>query len=269
MSTAGLPKRRSRCARFKAYVYDAKLQASRLARLLGDADTVRRGSSEDARLLKQKFVASFWCEELGTYAIALDGNKQQCRIAASNAGHALWSGIADDEHAARVVKSMMSKQMFCGWGIRTVGSGQPRYNPMSYHNGSVWPHDNALVAAGMARYGHIDEAMRIMAALYEASLSFDQHRLPELFCGFPRRDIGRPHALSGCLFAAGLGGGSCLRAASGLPRHQLRTRRARRSSCAALACPTTFSGSGSVRCRSGSTASNCSCAATNTMSAST
>jgi glycogen debranching enzyme len=86
----------------------------------------------------------------------------------------------------------MGNELFCGWGIRTVGSGQARYNPMSYHNGSVWPHDNALVAAGMARYGHVDEALRVMGALYDASLSFDQHRLPELFCGFTRREAEGP-----------------------------------------------------------------------------
>ena len=175
----------------QAYVYDAKLQASRLARLLGEPALGDR-LSDDAAALKRNFSASFWCEELGTYAIALDGHKQQCRIAASNAGHALWCGIASEQHAARVVESMMGKQMFCGWGIRTVGSGQPRYNPMSYHNGSVWPHDNAIVAAGMARYGHIEEAMRIMGAMYEASVSFDQHRLPELFCGFSRREAEGP-----------------------------------------------------------------------------
>ena len=175
----------------QAYVYDAKLQASLLAGLLGDAALSNR-LREDARLLKQAFLDRFWCEELGTYAIALDGHKQQCKVAASNAGHALWCGIASDEHAARIVQGLMGKESFCGWGVRTVGSGQPRYNPMSYHNGSVWPHDNALVAAGMARYGYIDETLRILAALFDASISFDQHRLPELFCGFERREADGP-----------------------------------------------------------------------------
>jgi glycogen debranching enzyme len=175
----------------QAYVYDAKLQAGMLAGLLGDTDLSQR-LREDAALLKQRFRDAFWCEELGTYAIALDGGKQQCRVAASNAGHALWTGIASQKHAARIVSRMMGQDLFCGWGIRTVGSGQARYNPMSYHNGSVWPHDNALVAAGMARYGHVNEALRVMAALYDASLSFEQHRLPELFCGFPRRDAEGP-----------------------------------------------------------------------------
>ena len=175
----------------QAYVYEAKLQASKLARSLGDLDLGDR-LHDEAEALKQKFNARFWCEELGTYAIALDGRKQQCRIASSNAGHALLCGIASEKYAAAVVKSLMSKEMFCGWGIRTVGTGQPRYNPMSYHNGSVWPHDNALVAAGMARYGHIEAALRVMATMYEASLSFDQHRLPELFCGFTRRESEGP-----------------------------------------------------------------------------
>jgi glycogen debranching enzyme len=171
----------------QGYVYNAKLQASNLASLLGYAETAER-LQRNAGMLKEKFNASFWCDDLGTYAIALDGHKQKCRIAASNAGHALWCGIADEDRADRVVKSLMDSETFCGWGIRTVASSQARYNPMSYHNGSVWPHDNAVAAAGMARYGFADEALRVMGALYEASLSFDQHRLPELFCGFQRRE---------------------------------------------------------------------------------
>jgi glycogen debranching enzyme len=126
-------------------------------------------------------------DDLGLYAIALDGRKRPCRIAASNAGHALWSGIATPEHAARVARRLMREDFFSGWGIRTVASGQARYNPMSYHNGSIWPHDTAIVAAGMARYGCTDEAMRLLTALFEASLHFEGHRLPELFCGFTRR----------------------------------------------------------------------------------
>jgi glycogen debranching enzyme len=170
----------------QAYVYEAKLMAGELARHFGE-DALADRLRDEATALKRRFDEAFWCEELGTYAIALDGEKQPCRIASSNAGHALWTGIATPGHARRVVERLMAEDSFCGWGIRTVAGGQARYNPMSYHNGSIWPHDNALIAAGMARYGHTDEALRIFAALFDASLHFDRHRLPELFCGFPRR----------------------------------------------------------------------------------
>ena len=170
----------------QAYVYEAKLMAAELARHLGDEALAQR-LHDQAHELKHRFAQAFWCEEIGTYAIALDGHKRQCQVASSNAGHALWTGIATPGHARRIVQGFMSDAFFCGWGIRTIASGQARYNPMSYHNGSVWPHDNALIAAGMARYGHTDEAMRVLSALFDASLHFDRHRLPELFCGFPRR----------------------------------------------------------------------------------
>ncbi|HJV63579.1 MAG TPA: amylo-alpha-1,6-glucosidase [Albitalea sp.] len=170
----------------QAYVYEAKLMAAELARHLGDEALAKR-LREETHALKQRFAEAFWCEEIGTYAIALDGDKQQCKVASSNAGHALWTGIATPAHARRVVQGLMSDDFFCGWGIRTIPCKAARYNPMSYHNGSVWPHDNALIAAGMARYGHTEEAMRVLSALFDASVFFDRHRLPELFCGFPRR----------------------------------------------------------------------------------
>ncbi|HEV7914269.1 MAG TPA: amylo-alpha-1,6-glucosidase, partial [Albitalea sp.] len=170
----------------QAYVYEAKLMAADLAHHLDDAKMSERLRGE-AHELKHRFAQAFWCEEIGSYAIALDGSKQQCKVASSNAGHALWTGLATPGHARRIVQGFMSDAFFCGWGIRTIASGQARYNPMSYHNGSVWPHDNALIAAGMARYGHTEEAMRVLSALFDASMHFDRHRLPELFCGFTRR----------------------------------------------------------------------------------
>ncbi len=170
----------------QGYVYEAKLLAAGLARRLGE-DALAERLDVQARELKQRFVQAFWCEEIGSYAIALDGDKQQCKVASSNAGHALWTGIATPQHARRIVAGLMGDDFFSGFGIRTIPKGTARYNPMSYHNGSVWPHDNALIAAGMARYGHTDEAMRVLSALFDASLYFDAHRLPELFCGFPRR----------------------------------------------------------------------------------
>ncbi|HEY9067229.1 MAG TPA: amylo-alpha-1,6-glucosidase [Burkholderiaceae bacterium] len=170
----------------QGYVYEAKLLAAELAHHLGDEPlaTRLRFAAED---LKRNFVQQFWCDDLGSYAIALDGAKQPCRVAASNAGHALWSGIATPQHARQIVDLLMSERFFSGWGIRTIARGEPRYNPMSYHNGSIWPHDNAIIAAGMARYGHTKEAMRILGAMFDSSLYFEHYRLPELFCGFPRR----------------------------------------------------------------------------------
>jgi glycogen debranching enzyme len=141
----------------------------------------------DATALKTHFEAAFWNERLGTYAIALDGAKRQCEVATSNAGHALWTGIASRPHAERIVQSFVGADFFSGWGIRTLACTQARYNPMSYHNGSIWPHDNALIAVGMARYGHTEAAMGLLSGMFDASLYFDHHRLPELFCGFPRR----------------------------------------------------------------------------------
>src|SRR5262249_53284702 len=132
-------------------------------------------------------------EELQTYALALDGRKQQCRVRASNAGHALLCGIASPERAALVAETLLSRSMFSGWGIRTIAAGEARYNPMSYHNGSVWPHDTAMVAMGLSLCGFQSKVADILTGLYEASLHVDLHRLPELFCGFHKRhDSGGP-----------------------------------------------------------------------------
>jgi glycogen debranching enzyme len=170
----------------QAYVYEARLAGAELAAALGDTEAATR-LRRQAEALKQRFQEAFWCEDIGCYAIALDGHKQPCRVPASNAGHALWCGIAAPDHAARIAALMLECKFFSGWGIRTIPCQHARYNPMSYHNGSIWPHDNALCAAGMARYGHTEEAMRVLGGLFDASLYFEQHRLPELFCGFPRR----------------------------------------------------------------------------------
>jgi len=175
----------------QGYVYEAKLLAADLARRVGD-DALARKLRSSAQELKRAFVQQFWCEDLGTYAIALDGAKQPCKVAASNAGHALWSGIATPAHAKRIVDLLMSERFFSGWGIRTIARGEPRYNPMSYHNGSIWPHDNAIIAAGMARYGYAEAAMRILGGMFDSSLHFDHYRLPELFCGFSRRPAEGP-----------------------------------------------------------------------------
>ncbi|MEN3366261.1 MAG: hypothetical protein V7606_3535 [Burkholderiales bacterium] len=170
----------------QGYVYEAKLHAARLARLF-DEHTYAKELEEAAVLLKKQFNEAFWCEEAGTYALALDGKKQQCAVPSSNAGHALWSGIATPERAARIADQMLGEDFFCGWGIRTIPKKEIRYNPMAYHNGSVWPHDNAVIAAGMARYGFTNKAMAVFSGLREVSLYMDQHRMPELFCGFEKR----------------------------------------------------------------------------------
>ncbi len=170
----------------QGYVYAAKHAAAGLAEVLGQprrAEALRA----QARALRDAFERTFWSDELGTYVLALDGEKRPCRVRASNAGHCLYTGIASPERAARVAQALLDADSFSGWGVRTVAAGEARYNPMSYHNGSVWPHDNALIAAGLARYGRKEEVLRIMAGLFDTSLFVDLHRLPELFCGFLRR----------------------------------------------------------------------------------
>ena len=170
----------------QGYVYAAKTTASALAKMLGDP---ARASEllKEAETLREKFETAFWCEEISSYALALDGKKQQCRVRASNAGHCLFAGIASEEHARRVAATLTDETSFSGWGIRTVATSEARYNPMSYHDGSVWPHDNSLIAAGFARYDLKASAAMVLAGLLDASLFLDLHRLPELFCGFPRR----------------------------------------------------------------------------------
>jgi len=170
----------------QGYVYAAKLAAAELAKLFGN-DARARDLSKQAKTLLRRFEESFWCDELSTYALALDGRKKPCRVRTSNAGHCLFAGIASAEHARRVAATLTHETSFSGWGIRTVATSEARYNPMSYHNGSVWPHDNSLIAAGFARYDLKESAAIVLAGLLDASLFFDLHRLPELFCGFPRR----------------------------------------------------------------------------------
>ncbi len=169
----------------QAYVYAARRQVARLARMLGD-DGLSRAQEKAAQDLRDRFEASFWMEDAGTYALALDGRKQHVDGVASNAGHALWCGIASPERASRVAATLTGPEMWSGWGVRTLSSGMPGYNPIGYHIGTVWPHDNAILAEGLARYGHHEQAAQICAALLEATSYFRDARLPELFCGFDR-----------------------------------------------------------------------------------
>jgi glycogen debranching enzyme len=143
-----------------------------------------------AQRLAERFEEAFWCDELGTYALALDGVKQQCRVRTSNAGQLLFTGIAREARARMVAADLMQPHFFTGWGIRTVARGEARYNPMSYHNGSIWPHDNALIALGLAHYGLKHSVEHVFKALFDAATYMDLRRLPELFCGF-RREKGR------------------------------------------------------------------------------
>lgn len=170
----------------QAYVFGAKRGAAEMARAMGDEPSAAAYERE-AEALRQRFEDRFWIEELGCYALALDGKKQPCRVLSSNAGHALFAGIASPERAARLARLLTEKRFFTGWGVRTIAAGEARYNPMSYHNGSVWPHDNALIAMGLARYGHKAEVLKIFQGLIEAAVYDEFRRLPELFCGFSRR----------------------------------------------------------------------------------
>jgi glycogen debranching enzyme len=175
----------------QGYVYAAKLAAGQMCAALGDA-TRQASLTEEALELQRRFEDAFWCKDLSTYALALDGQKKACQVRASNPGHCLFSGIASPERAHLVSRTLMSSDFFSGFGVRTVASKEARYNPLSYHNGSVWPHDNAIVAAGMARYGFREFAGRILMGLLDVSSAVELHRLPELFCGLDRRSAEGP-----------------------------------------------------------------------------
>jgi glycogen debranching enzyme len=170
----------------QAYAYGAWRAAATIARRLKRRADEVSAFNRRAAELRRRFDRAFWDDRLGTFVLALDGDKRPCRVRTSNAGHALLTGIALPSRATQVVGGLMRPSSFSGWGIRTVATDEPRYNPMSYHNGSVWPHDNALIATGMARYGFRAEAAAIFRGLFEASTYIDLKRLPELFCGFPR-----------------------------------------------------------------------------------
>ena len=185
-------------AEVQGYAYYAKRLAARSAQRLGRADQAKALDAAADRLA-ERFDASFWCPEIGMYALALDGAKQQCRVRSSNAGQVLFSGIAGAHRAREVGETIMGPKFFSGWGIRTIASTESRYNPMSYHNGSVWPHDNALIALGLARYGLRNAVQRLFKGLFDAAAYMELRRLPELFCGFQRgRGRGPTHYPVAC-----------------------------------------------------------------------
>ena len=172
-------------AEVQGYVFAAKRMAARCASRLGKSEMAEELEIE-ARQLAERFEEAFWCDELGTYALALDGAKEPCRVRTSNAGQLLFSGMVREDRARLVAADLMRSHFFAGWGIRTVARGEARYNPMSYHNGSIWPHDNALIAIGLARYGFKHSVAHLFRALFDAATYMDLRRLPELFCGFRR-----------------------------------------------------------------------------------
>jgi glycogen debranching enzyme len=172
-------------AEVQGYVFAGKQLAARCALRLGHPERAAQLMAE-AQELAERFEQAFWCEELGTYALALDGAKQPCKVRTSNAGQLLFTGIVRADRARLVASDMMSQRFFSGWGIRTVARGEARYNPMSYHDGSIWPHDNALIALGFARYGLKRQVDHLFHGLFEAASYMDLRRLPELFCGFQR-----------------------------------------------------------------------------------
>ncbi|OIQ66398.1 hypothetical protein GALL_520320 [mine drainage metagenome] len=176
-------------AEVQGYVFAGKRLAARCAMRMGLSERARQLEAE-AQRLAGRFEEAFWCDELGTYALALDGFKQQCRVRTSNAGQLLFTGIVRADRARLVAADLMQPRFFTGWGIRTVARGEARYNPMSYHDGSIWPHDNALIALGLARYGIKQSVEQVFRGLFEAATYMDLRRLPELFCGF-RREKGR------------------------------------------------------------------------------
>ncbi len=175
----------------QGYVYDAKRRVARLAReIWGDADLARR-LEQEAAALKQRFNRDYWVPERKFFALALDGEKRRVETLASNIGHLLWSGIVEDDKIEPLVRHLMGPQLYSGWGVRTLAAGQDAYNPIEYHNGTVWPHDCSFIAAGLARAGYRAEASLMCQALFEAALFFN-YRLPEVFAGYPRERTACP-----------------------------------------------------------------------------
>jgi glycogen debranching enzyme len=172
-------------AEVQGYVFAGKRLAARCALRMGKTEIARKLEAE-AQRLAERFEEAFWCDDLGTYALALDGAKQPCKVRTSNAGQLLFTGIVREDRARMVAADLMRPHFFTGWGIRTVARGEARYNPMSYHDGSIWPHDNALIALGLARYGLKHSVEHVFKGLFDAATYMDLRRLPELFCGFQR-----------------------------------------------------------------------------------
>jgi glycogen debranching enzyme len=175
----------------QAYVYAAKQSIASLYRRAGETELADQLLRE-AEALRARFNRDFWLEDAGFYALALQADNQPAAVLSSNPAHTLWAGIADPDKARKTVERLMAPDMFNGWGVRTLSDKERRYNPIGYHLGTVWPHDNAIIAAGFRRYGFDDAALRIFNSLVEAAMHFDNYQLPELFAGFRREDYGVP-----------------------------------------------------------------------------
>jgi glycogen debranching enzyme len=169
----------------QGYAYDARRRCARLAREVWEDDTLAAKLEDQAEKLKKSFNDDFWLQDRGFYALALDGDKKPVDALTSNIGHLLWSGIVDDDRAHHVFGHLLGPKLFSGWGVRTMAEGNGGYNPIGYHQGTVWPHDNSLIAAGLRRYGYDDEAAVIAYAILEAAQYF-LGRLPETFAGYAR-----------------------------------------------------------------------------------
>jgi len=178
-------------AEAQAYVYLGKNRVAGVYEALGRSEEAAR-LREEAQTLKRRFNEAFWIEEDGYYAMALDGDKRPLRVASTNPAHGLYCDFLDHDKAAEVAKRVLQPDMFSGWGMRTMSKSAEPYNPMSYHNGTVWPHDNAFIAAGLKRYGYHKQTNRIATAIFDAAVFVDYMRLPELFCGFTRRTPNQP-----------------------------------------------------------------------------
>jgi glycogen debranching enzyme len=171
----------------QGYVYAARLAGAHVADAIGQTQLARE-LRQAAEELRTRFEERFWCEDTGSYALALDGDKRRCAVRTSNPGHCLYTGLVEESRARAVLDGFAGEHFYSGWGLRTVAENELRFNPMAYHNGSVWPHDNAFAAAGAARYQRKTFATRILTSQFDASTYFELHRLPELFCGFRRRE---------------------------------------------------------------------------------
>ncbi len=207
-------------AEVQGYVFAGKQLAARCASRLGKAERAGKLAAE-AQRLAERFEEAFWCDELGTYALALDGDKRPCRVRTSNAGQLLFSGIVREDRARMVAADLMRPHFFTGWGIRTVARGEARYNPMSYHDGSIWPHDNALIALGLARYGLKHAVERVFKALFDAAPTWICDGCLNCSAAFSAKSSA-VHFLPGRLRAAGLGERDAVHAAGSGPWSRIR-----------------------------------------------
>jgi glycogen debranching enzyme len=173
-------------AEVQGYAYAAFHAAAGICAMIGKSEAKRQELISKAEQLKEAFHRQYWLEDLRTYAMALDRDMRPLAVLSSDPGHLLWSGIVPQDVAPALVATMMGEELWSGWGLRTLGSGEKRYAPSSYHNGSVWPHDTAIFAMGLARYGFAEEYRRVRAALFDMAMNLPDHRIPELISGHPR-----------------------------------------------------------------------------------